>query len=154
MPLRLVPDIHRVTHAIGLYLHQGTDLGVSQGEAHILAFLAEAGAPSTVLDVHRALAHRRSTLTSILDRLEAQGFITRTLSEEDRRVLVVRLTRSGATTAKKVLARLEEFEGQVLKSLSKRSAAEFARVLAAIEAAALELTAASMGRQARRRRQK
>ena len=76
MSLRLVPPIHRATHRIGLFLADLRDEGLSQGEAHILALLATA-APSTIAALHRGLAHKRSTLTSILDRLEQRGLITR-----------------------------------------------------------------------------
>jgi len=65
--LRLVPPIHRATHRIGLYLADLRDEALSQGEAHILALLATAGA-STIAELHRGLSHKRSTLTSILDR--------------------------------------------------------------------------------------
>jgi hypothetical protein len=41
---------------------------LSQGEAHILALLAHSS-PANIADLHRGLAHKRSTLTSILDRL-------------------------------------------------------------------------------------
>ena len=72
MPLRLIPHIHRATHRIGLYLADLREFGLSQGEAHILAHLAKA-APATINDLHRGLAHKRSTLTSILDRLTERG---------------------------------------------------------------------------------
>src|SRR5258708_7338833 len=78
MALRLVPRIHRATHRIGLYLADLREFGLSQGEAHILAQLAASG-PGTVADLHRGLAHKRSTLTSILDRLEARGFVIRSV---------------------------------------------------------------------------
>jgi DNA-binding MarR family transcriptional regulator len=68
MALRLVPPIHRATHRIGLYLADLREHGLSQGEAHILAHLATS-APATIADLHAGLAHKRSTLTSILDRL-------------------------------------------------------------------------------------
>src|ERR1700736_3866128 len=68
MPLRLVHPVHRATHRIGLYLDDLRERGLTQGEAHILALLAHS-APAKVADLHRGLAHKRSTLTSILDRL-------------------------------------------------------------------------------------
>src|SRR5260221_459753 len=67
MSLRLVPHIHRATHRIGLYLAHLREDGLSQGEAHILALLASSG-PATIAELHRGLAHKRSTLTSILGR--------------------------------------------------------------------------------------
>ena len=40
----------------------------------ILALLATSG-PATIAALHRGLAHKRSTLTSILDRLTVRGFV-------------------------------------------------------------------------------
>ena len=74
--ITLVPRIHRATHRIGLYLASLDEYSLSQGEAHILALLAMSG-PTTIAELHRGLAHKRSTLTSILDRLVARGFVTR-----------------------------------------------------------------------------
>ena len=42
-----------------------------------------------------AFGHKRSTLTSILDRLEERRLIARTSDERDRRTFVVSLTKSG-----------------------------------------------------------
>ena len=67
-----------------LYLADLGDSALSQGEAHILAELA-AGAPATISSLHRGLAHKRSTLTSILDRLVDRGLITRKTGTADRR---------------------------------------------------------------------
>jgi DNA-binding MarR family transcriptional regulator len=75
MRLTLIPAIHRATHRIGLYLELLRDHHLAQGEAHILAHLAQSG-PATVGALHEALAHKRSTLTSILDRLVERGLFT------------------------------------------------------------------------------
>src|SRR6185295_612668 len=100
MPLRLVPPIHRATHRIGLYLAGLKDEALSQGEAHILALLATSG-PATIADLHRGLAHKRSTLTSILDRLAARGFVTRAVGAADRRTFVIAPTAKGASIARR-----------------------------------------------------
>ena len=94
-PLRLIPELHRATHRIGIYLDS---LGITQGEGHILEHLAVSG-DSTVAELHRALAHRRSTLTSILDRLADRRFITRESDPRDRRSFIVRLSRKGKAVA-------------------------------------------------------
>src|SRR5262249_36526006 len=80
--LAFVPSIHRATHRIGLYLAALREDGLSQGEAHILADLATSS-PATIKDLHRGLAHKRSTLTSILDRLVDRGLITREVGPAD-----------------------------------------------------------------------
>ena len=110
-PLRLIFSIHRATHRIGLYLQrQAPD--VTQAEAHILCHLHEFGA-CTVAALHRAFAHRRSTLTSVLDRLESQRRITRKLSRTDRRSFVSALTASGRARAASIHRFLEAVEDQV-----------------------------------------
>src|ERR1700754_9734 len=99
MSLRLVPPIHRATHRIGLLLAELREDGLSQGEAHILALLATS-APATIAALHRGLAHKRSTLTSILDRLEERGLVTRAVGAEDRRTFVITPTPRGQQIAK------------------------------------------------------
>ena len=123
---------HRTTHRIGLYLEVAEPpVGLSQGEAHLLAHLAEAGACS-VAELHRAFAHKRSTLTSYLDRLEARGDITRDVRPEDRRSFTVRLTRAGARVAARVHQHLAGLEDRVLARLTERDLRGFQAVLHAL----------------------
>jgi DNA-binding MarR family transcriptional regulator len=131
MPLRLVPPIHRATHRIGLYLATARD-GLSQGEAHILALLA-AGAPATIAELHRGLAHKRSTLTSILDRLVARGLVTRTVGATDRRTFVIALTPRGRAAAAGVRRRLVDLERAVAGRVAAADLAAFERVITAVE---------------------
>src|SRR5438105_2084297 len=116
-PLRLVPPIHRATHRIGLYLADLPHDGLSQGEAHILALLATA-APATIAELHRGLAHKRSTLTSILDRLVARGLITRAVGETDRRTFVITPTARGRAAAKRVHRHLADLEAAVSRRVT------------------------------------
>jgi DNA-binding MarR family transcriptional regulator len=135
MPLRLIPEIHRATHRIGIYLENIPDLGITQGEAHILSHLAAAG-DSTIAELHRALAHRRSTLTSILDRLAARGFITRDTGAKDRRTFVVGLTKKGKKVAAEVYRELAQLEAQALARISRENLRSLNSVLQSLEAAA------------------
>ena len=129
--LRLVPPVHRATHRIGLYLQGRRDLGVSQGEAHVLAHLWDAG-PCTVGRLHAAFAHRRSTLTGILDRLEAAGLVRRELRPADRRSFLVTLTPRGRSRARRVRAALGELEARVARRVSPAELAGFEAVARAL----------------------
>jgi len=129
-PLRLIPQIHRATHRLGLRIASG--LGVAQAEAHILQHLAAAG-DATVGELHKAFAHRRSTLTSLLDRLEASGQILRTASRTDRRTFVISLTPAGKTAALKVHAGLQDIERRTLAGVPARDLRGFVAVLEALE---------------------
>jgi len=130
--LQLVPFVHRTTHRIGLHLDAAEPpLGLSQGECHLLAHLAESG-PCSVAELHQAFAHKRSTLTSYLDRLEARGDITREVRPEDRRSFTVRLTRSGARSAARVHQVLASLEDRALSRLTERDLRGFQAVLHAL----------------------
>ena len=132
MSLRLVPSIHRATHRIGLYLADLRDDGLSQGEAHILALLATS-APATIAQLHRGLAHKRSTLTSILDRLAGRGFVTREVGAEDRRTFVITPTAKGARVAKRVHRHLTHLEDAVGRRVSADDVKGFMKVVSAVE---------------------
>jgi len=134
-PLRLIPPLHRATHRVGLYLAAAQTEPLSQGESHILALLATSS-PSTVGELHRGLAHKRSTLTSILDRLAARGLITRAVGVADRRTFVVSLTRKGRRVAREVLQQLAGLERAVTARVSEADVLAFSRIVAAIEAEA------------------
>jgi DNA-binding MarR family transcriptional regulator len=133
MSLRLIPGIHRVTHRIGLSLDRETALGVTQGEAHVLVHLVDNG-DSTIADVHRAFAHRRSTLTSILDRLAARGLIRRETGEADRRTFVLSLTQAGRRLGERVSQHLGAIEARALKGVTRPDLKGFDAVMKRLEA--------------------
>jgi DNA-binding MarR family transcriptional regulator len=131
MQLELIFNIHRATHRIGLYVQRHAP-GLSQADAHILCHLHEAG-DSTIADLHGAFAHKRSTLTSVLDRLESNRLIVRKTSTKDRRSFVVSLTPAGKKKAAKVHRVLEALESGVLRKNDAKSLETFGRVIRALE---------------------
>lgn len=131
--LRIVPPLHRATHAVGLFVRSGR-LGVGQAEAHILAHLMAEG-PSTVAALHAAFGHRRSTLTSILDRLAAAGLVVRGVVEEDRRTFLISLTEPGAALAGEVHTALASLEAAVAGQVTPAELAGFHAVVEAMVAA-------------------
>jgi DNA-binding MarR family transcriptional regulator len=130
--LRLIPSVHRATHRVGLYLAAGQSEALSQGESHILALLATSS-PMTIGELHHGLAHKRSTLTSILNRLVARGFVTREVGESDRRTFLVTLTAKGRRAAREVFQRLADLERAVASRVSETDLLGFSKVAAAIE---------------------
>lgn len=136
--LRLIPGLHRATHQVGLYLARLTELSLDQGEAHILSHLAGHG-DCTINELHRALAHRRSTLTSILDRLAERKLVTREVSAKDRRMFLVRLTNSGKALARKVFRALEAVERSAARKATRAELKGFVKTAHALEKAAREM---------------
>jgi DNA-binding MarR family transcriptional regulator len=132
MSLRLVHPVHRATHRIGIYLDSLRERGLTQGEAHILALLARSG-QANVGQLHRGLAHKRSTLTSILDRLAKRRLITRAVGETDRRTFVVRLTSQGRKLANRIQRHLSALERAVAQRVTASDINGFTRVVSALE---------------------
>src|SRR5215510_1509889 len=132
MPLRLVHPVHRATHRIGLYLDDLKERGLTQGEAHVLGLLAHCDR-ANVADLHRGLAHKRSTLTSILDRLARRGLITRAVGETDRRTFIVKLTAKGRRLAQRVQRHLSALERAVVRRVNATDIKGFNKVVTALE---------------------
>jgi DNA-binding MarR family transcriptional regulator len=107
-------------------------LGVSQAEAHILAFLSLAG-PSPIGAVHQAFAHKRSTLTGVLDRLETKGWISREAHPGDRRSILLRLTPKGVRQASRVRNAMEALSRTLSNEMSPHALAAAARCLKTLE---------------------
>jgi DNA-binding MarR family transcriptional regulator len=151
MPLRLVHPVHRATHRIGLYLDDLRERGLTQGEAHILALLAHSPR-AKVAELHRGLAHKRSTLTSILDRLARRGLITRAVGETDRRTFVVRPTAKGRKLAQRVQRHLSTLERAVVRRVSAADIRGFNKVVAALEQEAYQRVGSRRARRNRKRK--
>jgi DNA-binding MarR family transcriptional regulator len=129
----LVVELQRATHAAGVRLETLlAESGVSQGEAHVLALLADGG-EHTVGDLQRGLAHRPSTLTGILDRLEQRKLVRRTLNDADRRSFLVRLTKPGRGAARAVVGALQAVEDQAVKGVNARDRVGFLAVARSFE---------------------
>jgi len=132
MALHFIHPVHRATHRIGLYLGELREHDLSQGEAHILALLAHSSR-ANVADLHRGLAHKRSTLTSILDRLADRGLVTRRVGESDRRTFVVSLTVKGRRLAQRVNHHLSDLERAVVRHVTAADIKGFKNVISALE---------------------
>ncbi len=135
MTLSLIPKIHRATHAIALALASDSKLDVTQAEAHILAHLHETG-EARISELHARFGHRRSTLTSVLDRLEQRALIERRSDPDDRRSFIVGPTRAGRTTAAAVHRALSAIEDAALTGLGAAQRARIADAMDAVTEAA------------------
>jgi DNA-binding MarR family transcriptional regulator len=131
--LYLVFAIHRMTHEIAVALERA-NFGVNQPEAHILAHLAENGA-STVAEIHRTFGHKRSTLTSILDRLESRELVDRVINTSDRRSFIVKLTNTGASIAGEVQIWLRALEADIAAQLDDQQLTAFDACTTAVRSA-------------------
>ena len=113
--LNLTSNLQKSAQLVTLYLDKfRKDYGVTQPEAYVLAVLHVRGETS-IRNLHKTLGHKPSTLTSILDRLVARGFITRETSQTDRRSFNVELTLAGTVPAAAIRAALHSLENKIVR---------------------------------------
>jgi DNA-binding MarR family transcriptional regulator len=95
----VIGSVHGAYHAAMRRLGQAASAhGLDAPEALALAaILRDPGCAP--LDVRRRLGFHRSTLSSLLDRLEADGYLKRPRSAHDGRRFEIELTRSGKIAA-------------------------------------------------------
>jgi DNA-binding MarR family transcriptional regulator len=69
--------------------------GITVSDSLVMSNLAMSGGSMTPRDLARRLLISSGTLTTMVDRLEAGGYVTRTANPDDRRSLLVGLTEKG-----------------------------------------------------------
>lgn len=77
---------------------QMSSQGISPRDYAALRFLLESG-PATVGQIQAYLHKSASTISALLAQLEEQGYLSRTRSQDDNRVVIVDLTPSGRDIA-------------------------------------------------------
>ncbi|HEY0719042.1 MAG TPA: MarR family transcriptional regulator [Streptosporangiaceae bacterium] len=124
--------LQRATHAT-LYalVRELAGLRLSASEINALANLAD-GRPRTVSELGAATGTRPSTLTSVLDRLEHRGHITRGARPGDRRAVLVELTVAGHQAAGTIQQALADLEHRALHGVPAGAVAGFLTVLHAL----------------------
>jgi DNA-binding MarR family transcriptional regulator len=124
--------LQRATHAtLQLISAELVDLDLTASEINALANLAD-GQGRTMSQLGAAVGARPTTLTSVLDRLERRGHITRGTLAGDRRSVLVELTDSGHAAATAIRATLAAIENRALDGLPAEAVDGFYAVLDAL----------------------
>jgi len=89
-----------VTESRRLSKEEATRIGVTPTQLSVLKLLQEIGDLSLGTLSKQIRAHN-STVTGIVDRMEAAGLVERARSDEDRRVWIIRLTPAGRKIAER-----------------------------------------------------
>ncbi len=96
-------------------------LGLSVTEFRVLNRLHEDGR-SPMVRLARDQGLTRSSMTNVVDRLEAQGLVRRVRSREDRRVVTIQISTRGKALRRRALAAHRAFVQRTLESLSSSEA--------------------------------
>lgn len=130
--LRFLSPLHKATRQIEIHLAARLEgVGLATPEAHLLAFL-RSYAPCPIGEIRRVFGLKRSTLTSMLDRLEERELVRREPCTRDRRSFVVHLTDGGRRLADRVQQPVAELEERIHAAIDEEDLRGFDRVLEAI----------------------
>jgi DNA-binding MarR family transcriptional regulator len=128
--------VQRAAHAsVRALTAQVADLGLTGSEINALANLTGDRA-CTVSGLAAAAGVRATTMTSVLDRLEARGLVTRGSAPGDRRAVQVSLTGAGVEAAAVIATAVARLDRRALAELPSGGVAALRGVLDAIAGAA------------------
>lgn len=85
------------------------------------------------------LALNSSTLTGILDRLEAKGLVAREMNANDRRSLIIRLTNRAKKLKDRLWSIYERVNGELMSALSQEEIADLFSIMEKLDAKANEM---------------
>jgi DNA-binding MarR family transcriptional regulator len=132
--LKVVRRMHRAAREIVALVERAAAAeGLSAAELDVLSVLLERG-PAPVSEVLGEGDYKPSTLTSILDRLAARGWITREVRADDRRSFVVALTGEGRRAARALQTRLAPLEREMARRIPKADVEAVLRLPARLDA--------------------
>jgi DNA-binding MarR family transcriptional regulator len=87
------------------------------------------GIARTCADIARHMNHDSGATTRLVDQLEARGFVTRSRSTSDRRVVNLGLTAEGRSVARRLTPHIVEFWNEVLGSFSHEEASSLVALM-------------------------
>jgi DNA-binding MarR family transcriptional regulator len=105
------------------------EVGLSLAKLGALRHLTLAAEPLTLTQLAERHCCGKSNVTQLIDRLEADGFVERTVDPDDRRNVRAALTREGRAAYERASELLAEHEHELDERLGTGPRAELARGL-------------------------
>jgi len=119
----------QASHLISAEFHVvAREHGFSVSEWRVLATLS-GGAAISIGQLAQISVTKQPTVTRLLDRMEANGQVERMPHDSDRRVTLVRITRTGARTVSKLIGLAREHERRVLEPFGLERAEDLKQTL-------------------------
>ena len=137
--LLLRDKIQQFVRAFGLLQDQtpcGHALSISAAHAVMVLTRYGSNGPScSQSDLQRELNLNKSSVTRLCASLESQGFVVQTVSEDDRRVRQISLTKKGERLAFSLLNASQDRFAKLWQRIPKKQQSEVLRSLEALTAA-------------------
>ena len=108
-------------------------VGLSLPKLAALTALSEAGESMPLSQLAERLSCVKSNITQLVDRLEADGFVTRSSDKNDRRARLAVLTPAGRDAYKKGTRIYEDTERDLLAGLEPGEARQLAALMEKLE---------------------
>lgn len=130
-----------------LHLHRGG----RNGKDHILLALRKNDSKMTQRALQERSCITSASLSEVVAKLEAEGLVTRTRQEEDRRQLTVALTPEGEARADEVIVAWNEQDERLLSALDQDERAQLVGLLDRLAEHWMELDRVQRGEDACRK---
>ena len=111
----------------GHYLHY--NFGGRSGQSHILVMLHKRGDEMPQGELQALFDIQSGSFSEAMAKLEGEGLVERTRSDQDHRKMVVRLTAAGVDRAMESISRHMEFESKAFSPLTHDEQAELFELL-------------------------
>jgi DNA-binding MarR family transcriptional regulator len=144
MPTRTTTGLVGLLHAAGsvesFVETRLAAVALSLPKLAALRRLVEAGDSLPLGQLAERLACVKSNVTQLVDRLEADGLVTRAPDPNDRRSRLAVITASGREAYRKGMRIQSDAEQQLFGALSEEDEAQLAAILAKLRAAQLQVS--------------
>jgi len=114
---------------------QLSTLGFTLPELYALKVLEKRGG-CKMIELAKELLVTQPAVTALIDSLEERGLVERTRSNEDRRVVFVRITEKGSQVLKEIVKKRKEFMRRMTQALSQDELAQLVNILTKLSAQA------------------
>ena len=112
---------------------------LSKGEIGILAYLAYENNNISSIELEKHLQVSSARIASTLNSLEKKKFIKRMKSEEDKRKIVISITKEGKEKIDLHSENVKKYVEKLVKTLGKEDSLEFIRIVKRIKEISCEL---------------
>lgn len=143
MPGHLIRRLQQI--AVAVFHAEVEAVGLDITPVQFAALTRVAGHPGIdQITLAGLIAYDRTTIAGVVDRLVQKGFLSRDVSQKDRRARVLTITETGQNALAVLTPAVDRAQKVMLRGLDDTEAAEFLRLLQKATAAVNDLSRAPM----------
>lgn len=105
------------------------EVGLSGPQYRVLRILRDASEPLSCTQIAERMVCRDPDITRLIDKLENAGYVSRERSDQDRRVVLSRITNAGSELVAPLDARVDTLHGQIFGGLADNELQDLGRRL-------------------------